>query len=108
MIMIVVMMVMTMSFYFCIQHLLFKGYGIFHRFKDLFPVKQTDRRRNHCCLIIDFPDQLQCFRNLFLIDNIRTAQNNGSGKLHLVIKKLSEIAHIHFALFGIHYCGITV
>ena len=53
-------------------------------------------------LRIFLPDHVHILPDLGRVRDIRTAQDNGSRVLNLVVEELAEILHIHLALGRIH------
>ena len=114
--MIMIVMMLTRRMYMAalranllfLQHLLLEGHRFLHHFKDLLTVKLRDRGRNDSRIFIDLTQHVHDLGCLFLIHNIGTAENNSACILHLVVKELTKVAHIHLALLRINDCCLAV
>ena len=105
---VIVMMVMVVSLLHHMLHLLVESGFLFHssqnlRAVQLIPIGSNDRGIG--ILLTQHSHALCQFR---LAHTGGMAEDNGTRVLHLVVEKLTEVLHIHFALLGVHHGGKAV
>ena len=81
------------------------GVALFHRREDIFarqgvPIGGDDRRRR-----VVFAQQGDKLIDFLLAQSCGVAQDQGGGVFDLIVEKLAEVFHIHFAFFGVHHVG---
>ena len=100
-----IMVVMMVLF---LHQLISQRYRMLHNLQDLLSVKLLNRRGDNSSFLIDGTKKLHGLHSLCLVYNICTAHNDRTCILHLIVKELPKVSHIHFALLGIYYSGIAV
>ena len=107
--MLIMMMVMMFIIRLCLgQQILHHRIRLLDQFKQLRPSQLPDRGRHNRRRGIMLPQHLSRLPYLTFLCHIRAAQHNRPCILYLIIKKLSEILHVHPALISIHYSHGTV
>ena len=71
---------------------------VFHRLQDELAVELIPRCRDDGSVGIVFPQQCHSIHQFFLTHAVRTAEDDSSGMLDLVIKELTKVLHVNFAL----------
>ena len=103
-VMMVVMMVMLMFLVMCsllsgeAGKLFLQRILVFHRLQDELAVELIPRCRDDGSVGIVFPQQCHSIHQFFLTHAVRTAEDDSSGMLDLVIKELTKVLHVNFAL----------
>ena len=103
-----VMVVMMMVMMLFLHQFICQRYRMLHNLQDLLSVKPLNRSGNNSSFLIDGTKKLHGLHSLCLVHNICTAHNDRTCILHLIVKELTKVSHIHFALLGIYYSGIAV
>ncbi len=80
----------------------------FHSIENLGTLQLLPRRCDNRCGRIVLPQQADTFLQPVLFYILCAAQNNGAGVLHLIVKKFTEIFHVHFAFLCINHRGKAV
>ena len=110
MLMVVIMAVVTMLMVVILLYVgkidLFSFYGI----QNFLSAQLLYRSRNNCGIRVQLAYHrnggLYFLRRRFL--HIRSAQNNGACRLHLILEKFTEIFQVHFAFQDINNRNCTV
>ena len=103
-----IMIVMVMMLMLLFQQLICQRYRMLHNFQDLLSIQLLNRSGNNSSLLINRTKQLHRLHCFLLIYNVSTAHDNSTCILNLVVEKLTEVSHIHFAFLGIDNCGVAV
>ena len=99
MVMIMVMLLMLME----MLHLLFQNQILMlHSSQNLLAFQFIPRSGNDGSLRVLLFQHLYSGIQLVLGHFLSTAHNDGSCVLYLVVKELTEVLHIHFALLSVH------
>ena len=104
----VVMIVMVMMLMLLFQQLIRQRYRMLHNLQDFLSIQLLNRSGNNSCLLIDRTKKLHRLHCFLLVYNIGTAHDNRACILHLIVKELAEVSHIHFAFLGINNCSVAV
>ena len=80
-----------------------QGVLLLHGCQNLLAVQLIPGRRDDGRIGVLLPQQRDNRRQLLLAHIICTAEDQGAGKLDLIVIELAEILHIHFALVRIGY-----
>ena len=94
--------------HFFLHHLLFQGYGMFHYLQKLLSVQIPNGSCDNGGSAVDPPEKLHGGRGFVFVHNIRPAHDDRSGVLYLIIEKLAEVSHIHFAFLGVYHRCVAV
>ena len=103
-VMMVVVVVMLMFFVVCsllsgeAGKLFLQRILVFHRLQDELTIELIPRCRDDGSVGIVFPQQCHSIHQFFLTHAVRTAEDDSSGMLDLVIKELTKVLHVNFAL----------
>ena len=108
MVLMAVIMVVVMVLFHLLHQVLHHGVRLLNDLQKLGPGKLAAGSRHNSRFWIVLTEQFHIRRNLFLIRHICTAQNDGPGVLNLIVKELSKVLHVHFALSGIYDSHSTV
>ena len=84
-----------------------RSFRTIDNFKYLFAVKHIPRCSNNNRCIVLFAEHSNYFINLFGFHSAGTAENDSICVCYLIIVKLAEVLHIHFALCRIRNSGST-
>ena len=92
----VMMMVVRLLFELC--KLDGDGAALLHRLHQLLAGQLRPRGRNDHGILVVFADHVDALVELFLRHAVGAAEDDGVGRLDLVIVELAEVLHIHLAL----------
>ena len=101
-------MMMVMMFVLLLKHLLLQRYRVLHYLYQFLSVKVLDRSCDDSSIFVQAAQKLQGLLNFLLCCNISTAHDDSTCVLDLVVKKLTEVLHVHFAFLGINNSSIAV
>ena len=101
-------MMMVMMLVLFLKHLLLQRYRMLHNLYQFLSVKVLDRSCDDSSIFVQVAQKLQRLLNFLLCCNISTAHDNSTCVLDLVVKKLTEVLHVHFAFLGINNSSIAV
>ena len=101
----VMMMVMMLML---LNHLLLQRYRVLHYLYQFLSVKVLDRSCDDSSIFVQAAQKLQGLLNFLLCCNISTAHDDSTCVLDLIVKKLTEVLHVHFAFLGINNSSIAV
>ena len=85
---------------------IFKGITFFYYIKNSLSVKVGPRGYDYLCLTIVLSEKVYTFVQFFLGKILCMAENNCTCMFNLVVEKLTEVLHIHFAFLCI--CNGTI
>ena len=117
MIMVVIVMMMLSMFmymsalraYLFLRHQFFlKRYRFLHNLKDFLSVQFLNRSGDDSSFRINSTKKFHCLLCFLLINDICTAHDDRTCIFNLIIKELTKVSHIHFALLCINYSCIAV
>ena len=115
MVMIVVMMfsmfmyMSTLRAYLFLGHQFFlKRYRFLHNLKDFLSVQFLNRSGDDSSFRINSTKKFHRLLCFLLINDICTAHDDRTCIFNLIIKELTKVSHIHFALLCINYSCIAV
>ena len=117
MIMVVIVMMMLSMFmymsalraYLFLRHQFFlKRYRFLHNLKDFPSVQFLNRSGDDSSFRINSTKKFHCLLCFLLINDICTAHDDRTCIFNLIIKELTKVSHIHFALLCINYSCIAV
>lgn len=103
-VMMVVVVVMLMFFVVCsllsgeAGKLFLQRILVFHRLQDELTIELIPRCRDDGSVGIVFSQQRHSIHQLFLTHAVRTAEDDSSSMLDLVIEELTKVLHVNFAL----------
>ncbi len=100
----VVVMMMLMLL---LKHLLL-SIPVLHNLKDFLSVQFLNRSGDDSSIRINSTKKFHCLLCFLLINDIGTAHDDRTCIFNLIIKELTEVSHIHFALLCINYSCIAV
>ena len=116
-IMVVIVMMMLSMFmymsalraYLFLRHQFFlKRYRFLHNLKDFLSVQFLNRSGDNSSFRINSTKKFHCLLCFLLINDICTAHDDRTCIFNLIIKELTKVSHIHFALLCINYSCIAV
>ena len=81
---------------------------MFHYLQKLLSVQIPNGSCDNGGSAVDPPEKLHGGRGFVFVHNIRPAHDDRSGVLYLIIEKLAEISHIHFAFLGVYHRCVAV
>jgi hypothetical protein len=90
------------------QHFKLEISNIFHCRQNLLSINQIPCGRNDMRVLVVLTYQLNCLVELVITDILRSAQNNGSCVLNLVVEKFTEILHINLDFRSVSHSRCTV
>ena len=105
---VIVMMVMVMCLLHHMLHLLVESGFLLHSGEDLRTVQLIPISGYDHCICILLPQKGHALCQFRLAHTGGMAEDNSTRVLHLVVEKLTEVLHIHFALLGVHHGGKAV
>ena len=105
---IVVMVVLVLGLLGKELQLLFKGILVLHRLENLCAGELIPRGGNDGGVLVVLAQQSDASFELFGLDTVRAAQNDGVCVLDLVVIELAEVLHVHFALVCIGNGGEAI
>ena len=115
MVVIVVMMLSMFMYmsalraYLFLRHQFFlKRYRFLHNLKDFLSVQFLDRSGDDSSFRINSTKKFHRLLCFLLINDICTAHDDRTCIFNLIIKELTKVSHIHFALLCINYSCIAV
>ena len=115
MVVIVVMMLSMFMYmsalraYLFLRHQFFlKRYRFLHNLKDFLSVQFLNRSGDNSSFRINSTKKFHCLLCFLLINDICTAHDDRTCIFNLIIKELTKVSHIHFALLCINYSCIAV
>ena len=115
MVVIVVMMLSMFMYmsalraYLFLRHQFFlKRYRFLHNLKDFLSVQFLNRSGDDSSFRINSTKKFHCLLCFLLINDICTAHDDRTCIFNLIIKELTKVSHIHFALLCINYSCIAV
>ena len=95
--------------YLFLRHQFFlKRYRFLHNLKDFLSVQFLNRSGDDSSFRINSTKKFHCLLRFLLINDICTAHNDRTCIFNLIIKELTKVSHIHFALLCINYSCIAV
>ena len=113
---VIVMMMLSMFMYMSalraylfLRHQFFlKRYRFLHNLKDFLSVQFLNRSGDDSSFRINSTKKFHCLLCFLLINDICTAHDDRTCIFNLIIKELTKVSHIHFALLCINYSCIAV
>ena len=106
---VVIIVVMMRIRFFLLMHKQFhcgvQGVFSLNRLKKRCAVKLRDGRGHDHCRGVLFAHERNGGNEFFFAHHVGVAHDDGSGVFNLIVEKLAEILHIHFALAGVHNRG---
>ena len=113
---VIVMMMLSMFMYMSalraylfLRHQFFlKRYRFLHNLKDFLSVQFLNRSGDNSSFRINSTKKFHRLLCFLLINDICTAHDNRTCIFNLIIKELTKVSHIHFALLCINYSCIAV
>ena len=102
-----VIMVMMVLFFHLLE-LVFKGISVLHSLKNLLSGDSIPGSCYNLGFFIVLADKLDSLMELIFLNAVGAAENYAAGVFYLVIKKLAEVFHIHFALISVSYGDTAV
>ena len=94
----VMVMMMVVRLFFELCKLDGDGAALLHRLHQLLAGQLRPRGRNDHGVLVVFADHVDALVKLFLRHAVGAAEDDGVGRLDLVIVELAEVLHIHLAL----------
>ena len=95
--------------YLFLRHQFFlKRYRFLHNLKDFLSVQFLNRSGDNSSFRINSTKKFHCLLCFLLINDICTAHDDRTCIFNLIIKELTKVSHIHFALLCINYSCIAV
>ena len=95
--------------YLFLRHQFFlKRYRFLHNLKDFLSVQFLNRSGDNSSFRINSTKKFHRLLCFLLINDICTAHDNRTCIFNLIIKELTKVSHIHFALLCINYSCIAV
>ena len=95
--------------YLFLRHQFFlKRYRFLHNLKDFLSVQFLNRSGDDSSFRINSTKKFHCLLCFLLINDICTAHDDRTCIFNLIIKELTKVSHIHFALLCINYSCIAV
>ena len=94
----VMVMMMVVRLFFELCKLDGDGAALLHRLHQLLAGQLRPRGRNDHGVLVVFADHVDALVELFLRHAVGAAEDDGVGRLDLVIVELAEVLHIHLAL----------
>ena len=113
---VIVMMMLSMFMYMSalraylfLRHQFFlKRYRFLHNLKDFLSVQFLNRSGDDSSFRINSTKKFHCLLCFLFINDICTAHDDRTCIFNLIIKELTKVSHIHFALLCINYSCIAV
>ena len=113
---VIVMMMLSMFMYMSalraylfLRHQFFlKRYRFLHNLKDFLSVQFLNRSGDNSSFRINSTKKFHRLLCFLLINDICTAHDDRTCIFNLIIKELTKVSHIHFALLCINYSCIAV
>ena len=113
---VIVMMMLSMFMYMSalraylfLRHQFFlKRYRFLHNLKDFLSVQFLNRSGDDSSFRINSTKKFHCLLCFLLINDICTAHDDRTCIFNLIVKELTKVSHIHFALLCINYSCIAV
>ena len=100
---IVMVMMMVMGLFLQLCQLNGDGAALLHRLHQLFAGQLRPRGRDNHGVLVVLADHLDALVELFLRHAVGAAEDDGVGRLDLVVVELAEVLHIHLALRRIRH-----
>ena len=113
---VIVMMMLSMFMYMSalraylfLRHQFFlKRYRLLHNLKDFLSVQFLNRSGDDSSFRINSTKKFHRLLCFLLINDICTAHDDRTCIFNLIVKELTKVSHIHFALLCINYSCIAV
>ena len=108
--MVMMMLMLLFLFHDLLHELSLQVHRLLKDLQKLFPGKQRHRRGDDGCGGVQFPDHGDGFVDDGLLRDIRSGEDDGGGKLDLVVEELAEVLHVQFALLCVDHghCGVIL
>ncbi len=102
-----VTMMMFVLFFKLVKFAL-EGVGMLHCRKNSLAVKFVPSRSDNRRVVVVRFYKLDRRRKLICARNVCVAENYARRRFNLVVEKLAEVLHIHFALSRVYHRGVSV
>ena len=99
----VMVMMMVVRLFFELCKLDGDGAALLHRLHQLLAGQLRPRGRNDHGVLVVFADHVDALIELFLRHAVGAAEDDGVGRLDLVIVELAKVLHIHLALHRVRH-----
>ena len=100
---VVVVMMMVMRFFLELRKLDGDGAALLHGLHQLLAGELRPRRRDDHGVLVVLADHGDALVELFFLHAVSAAEDDGVGRLDLVVVELAEVLHIHLALRRIRH-----
>ena len=98
---VVVVMMMVMRFFLELRKLDGDGAALLHGLHQLLAGELRPRRRDDHGVLVVLADHGDALVELFFLHAVSAAEDDGVGRLDLVVVELAEVLHIHLSLIHI-------